>query len=213
MRTRKPRRLSPEARSDELISAALELFATRSPDDVTVDDVTAKAGVSRPLFYRYFRGVGELRLTALRRVVDGLLARLAQVRGDSPRQRLCAAVAVFADVAEEHRAGYVALLRHGSAVATSDTGAIIDEVRCRAVELILAEIEVTDPSPMLLATLRCWTAVVEEAMLNRLREGGMPKAVLGEWLVDQLVAMAGATARHDSSHVISSGFRRLERKS
>ncbi|ASR38183.1 TetR family transcriptional regulator [Prauserella marina] len=204
--------MSPEARSDELISAALELFATRSPGDVTVDDVTARAGVSRPLFYRYFRGVGELRLTALRRVVDGLLTRLAEVGGDSPRQRLCAAVTVFADVAEEHRAGYVALLRHGSAVATSDTGAIIDEVRRRAVDLILTETEVADPSPMLLTTLRCWTAVVEEAMLNRLREGDVPKAVLGEWLVDQLVAMAEATARHDPGRATTSGFRRLERK-
>ncbi|PXY20261.1 TetR/AcrR family transcriptional regulator [Prauserella flavalba] len=194
------------ARRDDLIAAALELFSTRAPEDVSVEDVTARADVSRALFYRYFASVRELRVAALRSVVDGLLARLAARAEGTPYDRLRAAVRALAEVAAEHRAGYVALVRSGSAIATSETNAIVDEVREAAVGVILADAGITDPSPMLLTTLRCWTVVVEGALLTWLREDGLEQGKLDAWLVDQLLAMIGATERHDPDTVISSVF-------
>lgn len=197
MSVAKPRRMSPQARREDLIAAALELFSTRSPEAVGVDDVTGRAGVSRPLFYRYFSGVAQLRVAALRTVADDLLGRLERRGSGTREQRLRAAVRALIDVAAEHRAGYLALLRSGSVVATSETDAIVDEVRDRAVEVILAECEIVAPSPMVLATLRCWTAVVEGAVLTWLQGGRLRREQLDGWLVDQLAAMLAATARHD----------------
>ncbi|MFF5993015.1 TetR/AcrR family transcriptional regulator [Prauserella flavalba] len=194
------------ARRDDLIAAALELFSTRAPEDVSVEDVTARADVSRALFYRYFASVRELQVAALRSVVNGLLARLAARAEGTPYDRLRAAVRALAEVAAEHRAGYVALVRSGSAIATSETNAIVDEVREAAVGVILADAGITDPSPMLLTTLRCWTVVVEGALLTWLREDGLEQGKLDAWLVDQLLAMIGATERHDPDTVISSVF-------
>ncbi|WP_116045576.1 TetR/AcrR family transcriptional regulator [Amycolatopsis palatopharyngis] len=191
--------MSPEARRQDLISAALELFGSRPPEDVSVDDVVARAGVSRPLFYRYFSSVRELHLAALRSVTDGLIDRLALREEGTPTQRLRAAVRGLIEVAGEYRAGYVALLRSGSVVATSETNAVVDQVRNRAVEVILDETGVADPSPLLLATLRCWTAVVEGALLTWLQEGIPRQVELDRWLVDQLVAMLSATAAHDAA--------------
>ncbi|MBK1785423.1 TetR/AcrR family transcriptional regulator [Prauserella cavernicola] len=199
--------MSREARRDDLIVAALELFSTRAPDDVSVEDVTARADVSRALFYRYFASVRELQVAALRSVVDGLLARLAQREEGSPYERLRAAVRALADVAAEHRAGYVALVRSGSAVATSETNAIVDEVRDGAVAVILADTGVERPSPMLLTTLRCWTVVVEGTLLTWLQEGGLEREHLDEWLVDQLVAMVGVTEHHERDTTMSSALR------
>jgi hypothetical protein len=50
-----------------------------------------------------------------------------------------------------------------------------------------------------LLTLNCWTAVVEGAALTWLQERNLPRAELEGWLVDQLLAMVGATAGHDTT--------------
>ncbi|WP_158882419.1 TetR/AcrR family transcriptional regulator [Amycolatopsis anabasis] len=189
--------MSREARRDDLIAAALDLFSTHPPDQVSVDDLVRRADVSRPLFYRYFSSLRELQVAALRSVTDGLIDRLAHREDGPPLDRLRAAVRGLIEVAGDYRAGYIALLRSGSVIATSETNAIVDQVRHRAVELILEATGVTDPSPLLLLTLRCWTAVVEGSLLTWLQEGTPPREDLDTWLVDQLVAMVTATAAHD----------------
>lgn len=191
--TRKPRRMTPQARRDDLIAAALDLFSSRAPELVTVDDIVSLADVSRPLFYRYFSSLRELQVEALRTVTDGLIDGLAGLDDGPPLDRLRAAVRGLISVAGNYRAGYIALLRGGSVIATSETDAVVDQVRNRAVELILEAIEVENPAPLLLLTLRCWTAVVEGTLLTWLQEDTIPREGLDEWLVDQLVAMMAVT--------------------
>ncbi len=189
--------MSPQARREDLIRAALDLFSSRAPELVTVDDIVARADVSRPLFYRYFSSLREVQVEALKTVTEGLIDGLAGLEEGPPEVRLRAAVSGLIAVADSYRAGYIALLRSGSVIATSETDAAIDEVRNRAVELILDALGVSEPSPMLLLTLRCWTAVVEGALLSWLQERSVPRESLDGWLVDQLTAMLGATAAHD----------------
>ena len=190
--------MSPQARRDDLIRAALDLFGSRAPELVTVDDIVARAEVSRPLFYRYFSSLRELQVEALRTVTDGLIDGLADLEEGPPETRLRAAVRGLIDVADHYRAGYIALLRSGSVIATSETDTAIDEVRNRAVALILDALGVEDPSPLLSLTMRCWTAVVEGALLSWLQERTLPRDLLDTWLVDQLTAMLGATAAHET---------------
>ncbi|EME54505.1 TetR/AcrR family transcriptional regulator [Amycolatopsis decaplanina] len=197
--------MSPEARREDLIRAALDLFGSRAPELVTVDDIIARAEVSRPLFYRYFSSLRELQVEALKTVTEGLIDGLAGLEEGPPETRLRAAVRGLIDVADHYRAGYVALLRSGSVIATSETDAAIDEVRNRAVELILGALVVPEPSPMLLLTLRCWTAVVEGALLSWLQERSVPREVLDGWLVDQLTAMLATTERHEQAVGLVSG--------
>ncbi len=189
--------MSPQARREDLIRAALDLFGSRAPELVTVDDIIAAAEVSRPLFYRYFSSLRELQVEALKTVTEGLIDGLAGLEEGPPETRLRAAVCGLIDVADHYRAGYVALLRSGSVIATSETDAAIDEVRNRAVALILDALGVPEPSPLLLLTLRCWTAVVEGALLSWLQERALPREVLDGWLVDQLTAMLTTTSLHD----------------
>jgi AcrR family transcriptional regulator len=191
--------MSPQARRDDLIRAALDLFGSRAPELVTVDDIVVRAEVSRPLFYRYFSNLRELQVEALRTVTDGLIDGLAGLEEGPPETRLRAAVRGLIDVADHYRAGYIALLRSGSVIATSETDAAIDEVRNRAVALILDALGVTDPSPLLSLTLRCWTAVVEGALLSWLQERTLPREALDTWLVDQLTAMLNVTTSHDKA--------------
>ncbi len=50
------RRLSRQARRDQLVAAAIPLLARHGPADLSLDDVAKRAGVTRNLLYHYFPG-------------------------------------------------------------------------------------------------------------------------------------------------------------
>ncbi|WP_232021108.1 MULTISPECIES: TetR/AcrR family transcriptional regulator [Pseudonocardia] len=193
---RSPRRMTPEARRAQLVSAALDLYGSRSPDEVAVEDVTRVADVSRALFYRYFSSMEELHVAALGNVAEELIARVA-LAGEGPlEEQLSAALDVFIDVVRRHAGAYVALLRSGSVVSTGETDALVDGVRDHIVDLLCVRGGVPDPEVLQLMTLRGWVALVEGSVLSWLEAGEVPdRTGLRDWLVEQLFAMLEVTAR------------------
>ncbi|MDX6741243.1 TetR/AcrR family transcriptional regulator [Actinocorallia sp. A-T 12471] len=189
--------MSPENRKQALIDAALELFGSAAPERVTMEDVAAHAQVSRALVYRYFSNIEEIHVAALRTSVDDLVARIRRERDGDLLTQLQDTIGEFVAFAEDHAAGYIALLRGGSVIATSETAAMVDEARHAAVDEVLVRLEIADPSPFLLLTLRCWVAACEGALLTWLQERTLAREELVPWLSGQLVAMIAATAGHD----------------
>jgi hypothetical protein len=120
-----------------------------------------------------------------------------------------AAVRALIAVADEYRAGYVALLRAGSVIATSDTDAVVDRVRDRAVRLILEATGAEDTPPPLL-TLRCWIAAVEGTLPSRPQERSAPREEPEGWPVDQRVATLRATGDRDPSVAPLVGVARVQ---
>lgn len=75
-------------RREQLLDAALQVFAQRGVDATRVEDVTAAAGVAKGTFYLYFRTKDEL-LAALRerfvaRMLEMALEAAAQLDPDDP---------------------------------------------------------------------------------------------------------------------------------
>ncbi|MFJ8073084.1 TetR/AcrR family transcriptional regulator [Streptomyces sp. NPDC096176] len=197
--TRAYRRLSVEERREQLLAAALTLFAHRPPEEISLDDVAEAAGVSRPLVYRYFAG-GKQQLyeAALRSAADRLEQCFAEPQVGPPTERLTRVLDRYLVFVDEHDAGFSALLRGGSVAETSRTTAIVDEVRRAAAEQILVHLGVDRPGPRLGMMVRTWIAAVEAASLIWLDEDKQPAAdELREWLVDHLVALLAATAATD----------------
>ncbi|MEV0443968.1 helix-turn-helix domain-containing protein [Streptomyces spectabilis] len=198
--TRAYRRLSVEQRRSQLLDAALSLFAHRAPEEVSLDDVAAAAGVSRPLVYRYFPG-GKQQLyeAALRSAADDLEQCFAEPQDGPLTQRLSRAVDRYLAFVDEHDAGFSALLQGGSVVETSRTTAIVDGVRRSAVTHILAHMDLAEPAgPRLRTTVRMWVTAVEAASLIWLDEDKRPPLdELRELLVEQFVAQVAATAGRD----------------
>ncbi|MFD0273271.1 TetR/AcrR family transcriptional regulator [Kitasatospora sp. NPDC127111] len=193
------RRLPVQQRREQLIAVALELFAARAPEEVGLDDVAEAAGASRPLVYRYFAG-GKQQLyeAALRSAAEELTSRFTVPLAGTPTAQLAAVLDSYFAFVAEHDAGYAALLRGGSVVETAGTSAIVDEVRRAALKRTLRHLGVREPGPRLTLLVRSWIAVVEGASLTWLDEGRtVPVAELRDWLVDQFVAMAAATALGD----------------
>nr|WP_132123762.1 TetR/AcrR family transcriptional regulator [Actinocrispum wychmicini] len=189
--------MTPEQRRRQLLEAAISLYGQRPYEQVSVDDIVAAADVSRPLFYRYFSGPSEIYVAALRFAADGLIAKFAAPAEGPLLAQLRSLIGEFIAFAEAHSAAFIALLRGGSVVATAETGAVVDDVRRHAVAEILTRTGVTEPSPLALLTLNCWTAVVEGTTLTWLQERDLPRDELEDWLVDQLVAMVTVTANRD----------------
>ena len=53
----RPRRLQPQQRREHLLDTAAAMFAEQPYDDVMIQDIAARAGVSRALMYHYFSTV------------------------------------------------------------------------------------------------------------------------------------------------------------
>ncbi|WP_433228798.1 TetR/AcrR family transcriptional regulator [Actinomadura formosensis] len=191
------RRLSVDERRDELIEAALQLFSTRSPEDISIDDVAEAADASRALVYHYFGGKHELYIAALRSAAKKLSVLLEPPTEGKPLERLRISLKRYFDFVESHAAGYTALLRGGPADRSGEAGEIVDGTRQLLLDRILHSLDVAAPPPILRITLRCWMAIVETAGLDWLENRDIPRPDLERLLVDQLAVTMQTAGRHD----------------
>ncbi|MGW7469603.1 TetR/AcrR family transcriptional regulator [Streptomyces xantholiticus] len=191
------RRMGVEERRQQLIGVALELFSHRSPDDVSIDEIAAAAGISRPLVYHYFPGKQSLYEAALRRAADELAAHFLEPPEGPLGARLLRVMGRFFDFVEEHGPGFSALMRGGPAVGSSRTNAMIDEVRQAAYDQILAHLGIDDPSPRLALVVRSWVSLAESTALIWLDGRRIPRAELELQLVHDFAALAAVSAAHD----------------
>ncbi|GAA1530209.1 TetR/AcrR family transcriptional regulator [Streptomyces albidochromogenes] len=186
-----------EERRQQLISVALELFSHRSPEDVSIDEIAAAAGISRPLVYHYFPGKQSLYEAALRRAADELAGRFVEPREGPLGARLLRVMGRFFDFVDDHGPGFSALMRGGPAVGSSTTNAMIDEVRQAAYEQILAHLGITDPPARLAMVVRSWVSLAESTALIWLDGREIPRAELELQLVHDFAALAAVSAAYD----------------
>ncbi len=186
-----------EERRQQLISVALELFSHRSPEDVSIDEIAAAAGISRPLVYHYFPGKQSLYEAALRRAADELAGRFVEPREGPLGVRLLRVMGRFFDFVDDHGPGFSALMRGGPAVGSSTTNAMIDDVRQAAYEQILAHLGITDPPARLAMVVRSWVSLAESTALIWLDGREIPRAELELQLVHDFAALAAVSAAYD----------------
>ncbi|MFJ3333398.1 TetR/AcrR family transcriptional regulator [Streptomyces sp. NPDC086766] len=191
------RRMGVDERRQQLIGVALELFSRRSPDDVSIDEIAAAAGISRPLVYHYFPGKLSLYEAALKRASEDLAGRFVEPREGPLGARLLRVMRRFFDFVEEHGPGFAALMRGGPAVGSSTTNALVDSVRQAAYDQILSHLDVTDPPPRLELVVRSWISLAESTALIWLDGRRIPRAELEAQLVHDFGALAAVSAAYD----------------
>jgi AcrR family transcriptional regulator len=191
------RRLAPDDRRQELISAALQLFNTHLYEEVSVDDIAAVAGVSRPLVYHYYGGKAGVFISALRQAGEDVVAAIGKAGADSPDDWLAAGLSAFFDHIQQNPIGLTALLRHGS-LAGGEDRQVLDEIRDKVLALILAGLRPPADSPVLQSVLRGWIAMVETMGREWLRRGEPSRSELETLLPELLRAVLGTAAWHDA---------------
>ncbi|MFD9011517.1 TetR/AcrR family transcriptional regulator [Streptomyces sp. Sge12] len=193
------RRMGVEERRQQLIGVALELFSHRSPDDVSIDEIAAAAGISRPLVYHYFPGKLSLYEAALRRAADELALRFVEPREGPLGARLLRVMGRFFDFVDDHGPGFSALMRGGPAVGSSRTNAMIGEVRQAAYEQILTHLGLgLEHVPARLElVVRSWVSLAESTALIWLDGRRIPRGELELQLVHDFAALAAVSAAYD----------------
>ncbi len=200
------RRLPPDDRRQALINSALKLFNTRPFDEVSVDDIAADAGMSRPLVYHYYGGKAGVFISALRQTGDDVVAAIAKAATNDPENWLTAGLAAFFDHIQANPIGLTALLRHGS-LAGGEDRQVLDQIRDRILKLILFKLEPPNDSPVLQSVLRGWIAMVEIMGRGWLRQGQPTREELETLLPELLRAVLGTAAWHDPA--VAAVFPRL----
>ncbi|WP_460064823.1 TetR/AcrR family transcriptional regulator [Streptomyces sp. YKOK-I1] len=191
------RRMGVEERRQQLIGVALDLFAQRSPDEVSIDEIAAAAGISRPLVYHYFPGKLSLYEAALKRASEDLAARFVEPAEGPLGARLLRVMRRYFDFVDEHGPGFSALMRGGPAVGSSTTNALIDSVRQAAYEQILSHLGITDPPARLELVVRSWISLAESTALIWLDGRRIPRGELEVQLVHDFAALTAVSAAYD----------------
>jgi len=186
-----------DERRQQLIGVALELFSRRSPDEVSIDEIAAAAGISRPLVYHYFPGKLSLYEAALQRASDDLAGRFMVSAEGSLGSRLLRVMRRFFDFVDDHGPGFAALMRGGPAVGSSTTNALVDGVRQAAYLQILSHMNVQNPPARLELVIRSWISLVESTALIWLDGRRIPRGELERQLVHDFAALAAVSAAYD----------------
>jgi AcrR family transcriptional regulator len=181
-------RLQVDERRIRLIELGIQLFSTRSYEDISIDDVAAAAGISKGLLYHYFTSKQEFYVETIRSASLNL-RRLTQPDPKLPPvERLRAAIDAHLGYVNEHSRAYATIYRNGVAVA-AEVGAILEEHREAVMRYFLQNLGIRRPPPVLRAALRGWILMVEAASLDWIAHPELGREDLRELLVASYAAM------------------------
>ncbi|HET7590516.1 MAG TPA: TetR/AcrR family transcriptional regulator [Solirubrobacterales bacterium] len=122
---------------EQTLKAAHALFAERGYAAVTMDEIAAAVGVTKPLLYNYFGNKERLYIACMERAGDALIKTIAAAVGESanPGDALGAGVRAFFGFLDTDRAAWAVLfdetLPHGGEVfdrVAAYRGQIVDLV-------------------------------------------------------------------------------------
>ena len=160
------RRLPAEERRELLLDAGQALFGARPYREVSLSEVSARAGVSRALIQHYFGNKRELYRAVFARALDALSE---EVHGDTapldPEAVEAKMRSYFAFVAAHPAGALVA----GQGGGDGAVGEMVDAFIAKTTEMILAQ--VPDPAPALPAALAAWSQMNIALGLRLIREG------------------------------------------
>lgn len=110
------RRVPRPVREQQIIDAAIKVFAKRGYHASSVDEIAELAGISKPMVYLYLDSKEGLFLACLRREAERLVAVLRAAAGPAhtPELRLRAGLLAFFTFVTEHRDSWVVLHRQAA---------------------------------------------------------------------------------------------------
>ena len=171
---------------EQTLNVARALFAERGYSAVTMDEVAAKVGVTKPLLYNYFGNKEQLYIACMERAGDGLVATVLDAVGETgnPGDALNEGLRAFFAFLDEDRAAWAVLFdetlpQHGQVADR------VAEYRGRLIELVSESLLAQLPAKRRLAA-----RVEVEALSTALF--GAAEALARWWLHTEAVSAAEA---------------------
>ncbi|WP_232835972.1 TetR/AcrR family transcriptional regulator [Actinocorallia populi] len=135
------RRMTGKERREQLIEIGRALFAERGFDGTAVEEIAAKAGVSKPVVYEHFGGKEGLYAVVVDREMTRLVDLVTQgmAEGRHYRGKLEGAALALLEYIEESTDGFRILVRDSHAASGTGTFASLISDIATHVEHILVE--------------------------------------------------------------------------
>lgn len=197
-------RLDPAARRAQLIELGVRMLATRTLDELSVEDIAREAGISRGLLFHYFASKQDFHVAVAGAAAAELIARTAPDPALPPVEALRHAVAAYIDYVEENPDNYKSLVR-GAASGDERMRAIFDETRAalagRVVDVV-AQLGFT-LGPRAELAVHGWVAFAEECTIRWIDTRGTDRVALAELLTKALPAVVLAATDEQLGSLVS----------
>ncbi|NNE20696.1 MAG: TetR/AcrR family transcriptional regulator [Myxococcales bacterium] len=187
-------RLQVDVRRQQLLDLGLELFGNQTYDDLSIDEIAKRAGISKGLLYHYFPSKRAYYVALVREAARQLLEETDVDRQPVGQQMdaegIRARIRAFLEYVSRRRASYAFLLRGGIG-ADSEVAEIVEQTRQAVLDQMssrLARFGADTTAPSTRLRLRGWLGFLEAASLDWAERQELE---LEEFL-ELLVQMAGA---------------------
>jgi AcrR family transcriptional regulator len=129
-------------RREQLIEVSRRLFAEKGFEGTSVEEIAARAEVSKPVVYEHFGGKEGLYAVVVDREVGYLLAQIETALADAVRSRELVEQAALAllDYVEKHTDGFRILVRDSSVASSSGSFAsLLSDIASQVEGLLVTE--------------------------------------------------------------------------
>lgn len=175
-----PRRRSAGDRRAQLVAIGLELLPSTPVQELTIDEVARRAGISRSLLFHYFASKRDYYTAVTRAAADVLLEHLAPRPGLPAGEQAAGMLDRYVSWVETYRDAHLSFVR-GAAAGDPWVAEVYDETREQLVEVTLTALGVPDDARRR-QLVRAWFAFTEDLVSQWVREPTMERAELVDLL-------------------------------
>jgi AcrR family transcriptional regulator len=194
-RARRRRRLTVEARREELLRVGAELFGRYGYEDVGIEDVAAATGTSTALLYHYFANKRGFFIAVAQSEAERIAALTEPTPGVSVLEGVGRSIDAFLDDVEAHPQGHLAIQR---ARGDAEVRVILDRLTELQVERILIAVTDGGEAPELLRrAVSAWMGFLERAVVEWIERPGMEREALRDLLLGSLLGTVRAAQTID----------------
>lgn len=181
------RRLTPDERRAQLVALGVNFLAEHPLDELTMEELSAQAGVSRALVFHYFGSRQGLHRDVVGAARDSLLVASEPRPELPPVERIRDTLTRIVEFVREHRGTFYSLVR-GVASGDAAVRTVLEQSRAaNAQRIIDVYLELGVPDTELLRVgLRAWVGFTEEVLVELVVDGDRP--------VDEVVAFLERSA-------------------
>ena len=194
------RRLGVEERRQQLLERGAELFTQYSYDELSMRKIAREAGISKALLYHYFPSKQAFFQATLAQAAEELRARTDPDPQLPPLEQLRESLDAFLELIDENALAYRKLMQ--SATSVPEVRNLVDEIRTRTAERILAGLFPESAPPKARIAVHGWLWFMDGACLNWIEHRDLPR----EELRDQLLGtLFGALTAADAVPLAAAG--------
>lgn len=185
-------RLNPDERREQLLELGVQMLATRTLDELSVEALAEEAGISRGLLFHYFKSKQEFHRAVVRRAADELI-RVTEPDPALPiDEQTASSMGAYVDYVADHYESYVSLVR-GAASGDEQVRQIADDTRSALTQRITENLGSMglQQTPAAELAARGWTAFAEELVVCWVAAPSVSREELIRLLSDSLIAVVG----------------------